>query len=203
MLIKKKMLLISGTIGFLSLALAGGIGIPSVLSITSLIEKIAVEQAKIDDRYALRRFVRNSVAALAETKRLLGTLSTVALQDGHELEFVTALERAAIQTGVEQHLTLETVNQKDLSLWEREIPFKIEAHGEYPKMLAYMIAIERLPFILVVDSIQIGAPRISSGITGDGVVEALIQGSVYWQGPKAPDFVHGKANEVPLPDDAN
>ena len=199
MLIKKKMLIVSGVIGFLSIAFAGGVGIPSMLSTMSLIGKIAIEQGKIDDRYALRRFVRNSIANLAETKRLLGTLSSAALQTGHELEFVTALERAATQTGVEQRLTLETVNQKDLSPWEREIPIKIEASGEYPKMLAFLNSVERLPFIVIVENVQFSTPRISTGITGDGVVEALIQGTVYWQGEKVPDFVHGRADEMLVP----
>lgn len=198
MQIKKRMIIISGTIGALTLVLAGALGIPSVLSIRSLIGKIAEEQGKIDERYAMRRYVRNSVANLAETKRRLGALSSVALQDGRELEFVTALETAANGAGVEQKLTLETANQKELSAWEREIPVKIEVKGDYPKVLAYLNAVERLPFVIIVDSIQVATPRVTTGATREGMVEANINGTVYWQSKSAPDFVHGRADDVPL-----
>src|SRR5688572_4871326 len=111
MLVKKRLVIISGVLGVLILALAGAVGIPSVISSQGLVGKIAEEQTKIEERYAMRRYVRNSIANLTETKKRLGEFSKVALQEGKELDFVRALETAAGASGVEQKLSLETVNQ--------------------------------------------------------------------------------------------
>lgn len=198
MLVKKRLIIISAVLGVLTLGLAGAVGIPSVVSIQGYIGKIAEEQAKIDERYALRRYIRNSLANLAETKRRLGTFSTLALQEGKELDFVRALETAARTAGVEQKLSLETVNQKDLSGWEKEVPVKIEVQGPYPAVLAYLNAIERSPYLMIVTSLQITQPR-SGAVVKDGDVTANIAAISYWQGQNAPDFVHGKADDMFLP----
>ncbi len=202
MLINKRLVVISGTLGALSLVIAGAIGIPSILSIHTLVGDIAVEQGKIDERYALRRYVRNSVANLAETKRQLGALSEVALQDGEELQFVTVLEKAAAATGVTKELTLETVNQKTLSPWEKEIPVKIRVHGDYPDVLAYLNAVERERYVIIVESIQVNPARISGVNLREGNVDADMAATVYWQDKSAPDFVHGQADAMALPPDA-
>ncbi|HTM68964.1 MAG TPA: GspMb/PilO family protein [Candidatus Binatia bacterium] len=198
MLVKKRLVIISAVLGVLTLALTAAVGIPSVLSIQSYIGKIAEEQAKIDERYALRRYVRNSIASLAETKKKLGTFSSIALQEGKELDFVRALETAAGSAGVQQQLSLETVNQKDLSSWEKEIPVKIEVQGPYPNVLAYLNAVERTPYLLVVNGIQIAPPR-SGSVVRDGDVTANVTATAYWQGLNAPDFVHGKADAMAVP----
>ncbi len=201
MLINKRLVVISGTLGFLSLAIAAAVGIPSVLAIHKLIGDIAVEQGKIDERYALRRYVRNSVANLAETKRLLGALSDAALQDGKELDFVRSLEAAADAAGVSQELTLETVNQKILSPWEKEIPVKIAVHGDYQKALAYLNAVERGRYVLVVENLQVSPSRLSDISVRTGAVDVDVAATAYWQDQNAPDFVHGKADDMVLPPD--
>ena len=197
MLVKKRLIVISGALGFLILALSGAVGIPSVISSRTLVDKIAGEQAKIEERYAMRRYVRNSIANRGETKKRLGAFSAVALQENKELDFVRALEQAAGVTGVEQKLSLETVNQKDLSAWEKEIPVKIEVQGAYPKVLNYLNALERSSYIIIVNSIQIAPPRAGSDVK-EGDVIANVTATVYWQAQSAPDFVRGQADEVPM-----
>ncbi|HTK04358.1 MAG TPA: type 4a pilus biogenesis protein PilO [Candidatus Eisenbacteria bacterium] len=197
MLVKKRLIIISGVLGFLILALAGAVGIPSVISTRSLVGKISDEQAKIEERYAMRRYVRNSIANLAETKKRLGDFSAVALQENKELDFVRALEQAAGSSGVEQKLSLETVNQKELSSWEKEIPVKIEVTGAYPSVLGYLNALERSTYIIIFNTIQIAPPRADVNAK-EGDVTATVTATVYWQGQNAPDFVRGQADEVPL-----
>jgi Tfp pilus assembly protein PilO len=200
MVIRKRLIAISAILGLLTLAIGGGVGIPSVLSIRGLIAKISEEQGKIDARYALRRYIRNSAANLAETKVQLGVLSSFSLQEGKELAFVTAIEDAAQSTGVEHKLILETANQKELSLWEKEIPVKMQVHGDFPKILAFMNAVERLPYAVMVDGVQVASPR-STTPDREGIVDATVTGTVYWIAQTAPDFTRGQADEVPVPSD--
>lgn len=194
MLVKKRMLIAIGLFGGLTLLALGVAAVPSILAIRDLETKIAEEQGKIDVRYALRRYIRNSVTNLADTKRRIGALAAGALQEGKELEFITALEEAATKSGVNQTLSLETANQKDLSKWEREIPLKLRVVGPYDSVLRHLQALERLPYFILVDGVSADAPRASGNPAADGDVEALVTGIVYWQGAGAPDFVHGEAN---------
>jgi Tfp pilus assembly protein PilO len=201
MLVKKRMLITIVLFGGLTLLALGIAAVPSVLAIRDLEKKIAEEQDKIDVRYALRRYIRNSVTNLANTKRRIGALSAGALQEGKELEFITALEAAAEKSDVTQSITLETVNQKDTSKWEREIPLKLRIGGPYDRVLRHLNAIERLPYLVLLDSITISTPRQTSSAVPDGVIEATVDGVVYWQGTGAPDFVHGQAEDLPALDD--
>lgn len=198
MLVKKRMIITIGLFGGLTLAAFGVGAIPSVLAIRDLENKIAEEQAKIDVRYALRRYIRNSVTNLAATKRRIGALAAGALQEGKELEFITALEASAASSGVTQEIALETANQKEISKWEREIPLKLRISGPYTRVLRHLNAVERLPYFILVDSIAITKPRASALPSSEGDVEALVAGIVYWQGAGAPDFVHGEADDLPV-----
>ncbi|MEY4744593.1 MAG: hypothetical protein RL272_538 [Candidatus Parcubacteria bacterium] len=199
MLINKRLIVVSSVLGFLSLAIGGGVGIPSALSINRLIGDIAIEQGKIDERYALRRYVRNSVANLAETKKQIGELEGLALQEGKELSFVTALEHAATSSGVTKEVTLETVNQKTLSPWEKEIPVKMSVHGDFVRVLGYLNEIERTHYAVVIESLQISPSRIVDINSQTGDVDADIAATLYWQAEHAPDFVHGHADTIVLP----
>ncbi len=192
MLVKKRMLITIGIFGGLTLVALGVAAVPSIVAIQDLKKKIAEEQAKIDVRYALRRYIRNSVTNLADTKRRIGALAAGALQEGKELDFITALESAAAASGVRQEISLETANQKDLSSWEREIPLKLRVTGPYDRVLRHLRGLERLPYFILVESVTADAPRPSGNPADDGDVEALITGIVYWQGAGAPDFVHGE-----------
>lgn len=198
MVIRKRLIAISVILGILTLAIGGGVGIPSVLSIRGLIVKISEEQGKIDARYALRRYIRNSAANLAGTKVQLGVLSSLSLQEGRELAFVTAIEDAAQAADVEHKLVLETANQKELSLWEKEIPVKMQVHGDFPNILKFMNAVERLPYAVMTDSLQVVSPR-STSPDREGIVDATVTGSVYWLSHAAPDFTRGQADAVPVP----
>ncbi len=195
------MFIVIGTLSVLTVGIIAAAGVPSVLAIRSLISQIAEAQGKIDARYALRRYVRNSMTSLVDTKHRLGGLSGMALQEGRELDFVTAIENAASATGVDQQPDLQTVNQKQLSPWERAIPLRLHVTGDFPKVMQFLNAVERLPYAVTFTSIAIATPRQSSEFTKTGIVEADFQGTVYWQGQNAPDFVHGKADTITMPDD--
>jgi hypothetical protein len=189
-----------GILGALTLGLVGALGVPSILKIRELRGLIAEDQEKIDTRYALRRYIRNSVAGINDAKRRLSAMSAVALQEGKELDFIQDLEYSATINDVDQIITLETVNQKDTSTWEREIPVKLEVTGVFTNVIRHLNTIERLPAYLIIETIQVAPPRLSSRFTDDGVVEALVQGYVYWQSTEdAPDFVSGKIDALALP----
>jgi Tfp pilus assembly protein PilO len=129
--------------------------------------------------------VRRSVAALQAARPKLAELGAVAVREGRELDLVSALEAAAAAANVEQDIVLETVNQRDLSPWEREIPVRLRVAGAYADVLSYLAAVERLPYSLTVQGLMIAA-RSDRPV---GIVTANVTGIIYWQSKDAPPFL--------------
>lgn len=195
MVFRQRLIVSSVTLAVLAVAVLGAVGIPSALSIRKYVTKISQEQEKIDALYALRRYIRNSAAGIADTKVRLGALSSFSLLEGQELAFVTAIEKAAENAGVEHVLTLETANQKDVTTWEREIPLRLQVSGDFPKVLAFMNAAERLPYVMLLDGVQVIAQRSGAG-DRNGRVDATFTGNISWIAQNAPDFTRGKDDGI-------
>jgi len=195
--LKQRMTVMSATLAVLTLGIGGAIGIPSILAIQKSVSDIAVAQARLDDRYALRRYMTKAASDIADKKKRLAPLAAVALQEGRELDFVTAIESAAAASGVDEKLTLETANQREISTWEREIPVTIEASGPYPGVAAFLDALQRMPYLLDMSTLDL-SPKSDEK---PGSVHLEIHGVAYWLGSTAPDFVHGQADAIALPSD--
>lgn len=199
MQVKKRILMAIGVLAAANLLLLGAGAIPAVLSINQYAARIAEEHEKLDTQYALRLFMRDSASKLSSAVSRLKALSAFAVPQGGELAFITALERAAETSGVSQRIALETVNQKDLSPWEREIPLRLDFSGTYPQVLRHLNAIERLPYGIVVTGIDVAAPRSLGDRNPQGLTDVTVSATVYWQSEDAPDFVRG-VNGVAVPE---
>ncbi|MFA6603742.1 MAG: hypothetical protein WCT10_02775 [Patescibacteria group bacterium] len=200
MKINKRIVVTISILAGATLLLAGGVAVPTVLAIKDLNSKMAAANAEIDQKYDLRKHTRTSLIKLQQAKELIRTLSSVAVIEGEELEFVSALEKAAEDAGVKQSLVLETVNQRELSLWEKEIPIKIETDGEYRRILVYLHKLERLPYYLTVQSIDINLPQHRES-AADGVVKLRLTATVRWLAKNQPVFKQLEYNPNELIED--
>jgi len=170
-----------------TLLLAGAVAVPTVMAITNLRIKMAEANQMINQKYQLRRHSRTALEALQRAKEQINTLSSVAVIEGQELEFVSALEQAAESAGIKQDLTLETVNQRDVSPWEKEIPMKIRAAGDYRDLLVYLYKVQKLPVYITMTSVEIAAPAQRRS-AADGLVEANFSATVRWLAKDQPVF---------------
>ncbi len=195
MYIKQRMTIMSAILTTLTLGIGGAIGIPSILAIRSSVTDIATAQAKLDERYALRKYMSKAAIDIADKKKRVAPLAGAALQEGGELAFVTDIETAAETSGVTEKLTLETANQVEISPWEREIPVTIAATGVYPNVIAFIDALQRMPYLLDMSTVDL-SPNVAPT---SGTVSLELHGVVYWLGKSAPDFVRGKIDTAALP----
>lgn len=195
--IKQRMTIMSATLAVLTLGIGGAIGIPSILAVRKAVTDIGVAQARLDDRYALRRYMSKAANDIASKKKRVAPLAMTALQEGEELKFITTIESAATAAGVEEKLTLETANQRELSAWEREIPVTISAIGPYAGVASFLDAMQRMPYL-----VDLATLDVSPVADQNGAVRLEVHGIVYWLGKSAPDFVHGNADAITLPSDS-
>jgi Tfp pilus assembly protein PilO len=188
------------SVAALSLVLAGlvgGVAVPAMLSMQSLKKEIHESQQRIDDRFAAQRYVRDAQASFHTTLEQVQRLSSLAVRKGEELDLVTAIEAAADENRVTQTLSLETANQKDLTPWERQIPLLITATGSYPDVVRFLSDVERLPYLVSINSVTVSSPREGAIKEREGRVTAAIDGTIYWQGDNAPEFVRAKTPSQP------
>lgn len=186
MLLRKRIITALVVTALSAVAVAGAVGVPSVLAIQDLHGQINDAQVAIDQRVAMFRYLRKAAADLTTAQKRIAALSEVAVHEGHELEFITTMEDLATKTGVEQELNLNTVNQKDISGWERLIPVSLSVKGTYPQVRDYLTGLERLPYLVSVSDLAIS--RFSDDEAAVSSVAAQLNATIYWIGAGGPDF---------------
>lgn len=186
MLVQRQLLVTTVGLSLVVLAMFGA-GIMAALSADSLANNIISDYSEINSQYNDRNAVKNAIVTLGTAKKSLASLSSFAVQQGRELQFINALENAATAAGVDQTIDLDTSSETQLSNWERNLPIRLQVKGAYPGVAAYLDAIGHLPYAMTIDSVTVN----TASETGDGTVTAEIRGSIYLRTSTAPAYVTG------------
>lgn len=181
------------SIGILLVATVGlylGVVLPSTYKVRELHVSINAEHAKIEGRYQRRGQLRDTLKILQEVRSGVADLTSIAIHDGKELEFIRALEEAAADRNIEQDIQLKTVNQIELSEWEREVPVTLLVKGRYVDVLNYIRDIETLPYYITIDSFTFQTSRSDKAKSfTEEPVQATLNGSVYWITSDVPSII--------------
>ncbi|MFH1046987.1 MAG: hypothetical protein V1738_01690 [Patescibacteria group bacterium] len=197
MKVERKIIGTTAVLLLIALAIAGGIIVPTVMRIRSLADELAEQQMEIERQYTLRSYAKQTLADIAEAQTKFDKVKSTSIIEGQELNFIKALEHAATISGVEQQINLETVNEVELTLWEREIPLKLRVQGPFPSVMSWLNEIEHLNYYVLFDTISISAQRIGGIADPQGKVDAMFIGRVFWLSKDAPYFL--PFNELPKP----
>lgn len=173
------------------LGVTAGAIVPATLSLRRIRAEITQERAVIEEQYAQRSFLRQTVANLQQIRGSTQLLNQYAIREGQELRFVQSLEDIAAANGVEQYLQLETANQREITPWQRVIPVTVRVRGDFADVVRYFRATEQLPYHLQFTSIAMQPINKSTKVLG-GELEATMSGEVHWLGNDAPAFVFGE-----------
>lgn len=192
--IKKRMTIMSIVLGVLTLAIGGAVGIPSIFAVRKTLTDVSAAQTKLDDRYAVNRYLSKARDDIAAKKRLVAPLASVSIAETRELDFVTAVEMAAKSSGVKHNLILETASQREISPWQREIPVSMSAAGGYRSVLSFLDAMERMPYLFDIGSLSV-VPSSAGPVGETGGASVELRGLVFWIGKDAPGFVTGSDME--------
>lgn len=185
------------SVGILSVVTVGlflGVVLPSTFAVREIREDIDGEHIKIQERYHERGQLKETLLNLREIKSSVTALTSVAVKEGRELEFVQALEAAAGRHTIEQDIQLKTVNQIELSDWEMTVPITITAEGDFVDLLNYLRDLESLTYYINIDSFVFGSTRTKGAkkIT-DEPVRATMNGSVYWINDSIPKIIDSES----------
>lgn len=97
-------------------------------------------------------------------------LRSLAVEQGDELAFITALEKLAEEHHVKERLELRVESAKQVSRYQT-VPLTIYLEGSYPTIVSYIAAVQRLSTVVTITSISM-VPR-------EDRVFAQLEGVVY------------------------
>lgn len=182
--------------GILIVATAGlylGVMLPLTYKVREVHENIGAEHAKIEGRYLRRGQLKDTLRILQEVRSGIVDLTSIAVHDGKELDFVRALEEAADDKNIEQEIQLKTVSQIELSDWERKVPVVLLIKGRYVDVLNYIRDIETFPYYITIDSFSFRTLRKGTAKSfTEETIQATLNGSVYWITSGAPSIITAK-----------
>jgi len=189
MKIEKRIIVTTVVLMLLTVATGAAVAIPSVFKIRSLTQAMFDQQAEIERRYILRNYVKNTLTDIDTAHAQLESIQSTYIREGEELTFIQDMEHAASITGVTQELSLETVNQIEITLWEREIPLKVKVKGPFTQINAWLNEVEHLGYYVIFNTMSFTAFRTGGMQDLHGTVEASFSGSVFWLSKDAPYFL--------------
>jgi hypothetical protein len=167
------------------------------MKIKNLTLQLTEQHQEIERRYILRSYIKQTRDDILTAQGELELLKKTFIQEGQELEFIQALEKAAAVSGVSQNINLETVNQKELTLWEKEIPLRITISGPFPGVMSWLNEIEHLDYYVLFDQMTISTDRNTRTVQEQKNVGANFQGRVYWIAADAPYFSSLENLQIP------
>ncbi len=191
----KKLISVSLSLSITVTAIAAGASFFLVKSIRNKQTAISAVQQEMDQRYETRRHLSTIAKNIDAFRGRFGNISLWAVREGHELEFITTLENLAETNGVKQDLSIEMVNQKELSPWEKTAPFKLSIEGDYASVIRHLSSLDSLPYLMSMSSLTMTGsssdPRqgsTNSTWASSGNVRVEVNGNFYLLTPGAPVF---------------
>lgn len=190
MKIEKRIIVTTVTLMLLTVATGAAVAVPSIFKISRLTQSVFDQQAEIERRYILRNYVKNTLSDIDTAREQLEDIQQTYIREGEELNFIQAMEDAANKSGVTQDLSLETVNERELTLWEKEIPLKVKVKGPFTQVNEWLNEVEHLNYYIIFNSMAFNAFRTGGMQDPLGTVEATFSGSVFWLANEAPYFLN-------------
>lgn len=189
MKIEKRIIVTTVVLMLLTLTTGAAVAIPSVFKIRSLTQALFDQQAEIERRYILRNYVKNTLTDIDTAHLQLEGIQDTYIREGEELTFIQEMEHAASVAGVTQELSLETVNQIEITLWEKEIPLRVKVKGPFTQVNSWLNEVEHLGYYVIFNTMSFNAFRTGGMQDPSGIVEATFNGSVFWLSKDAPYFL--------------
>lgn len=173
----------------LSLAMAWWVVKPAVSSVRRNKHEIDYQKQKLSELLVEGQSVVENQKNLAVVQVGIGEIDKVWLSLGNELKFITDLENAAKQSGVEQVINFD--NTKTSGATEiKTIALELEVRGELPGIMSYIYALEALDYYINISRVEINALRAGAGKQFANQIEeeqegaqlsVHLSGTTYWK----------------------
>ena len=172
MSIKRKIYLTIGSVVIALAAMGYFLVWPTLREITTITQAIQREQEDLELKYQRGQRIRKIASEYKKIKPQRDRLNTIFVPSGDELQFITTLERLERQYQVE---VVPTPDQSSNALGPTDpLALTLSIRGNYPKVLQYLIALERLNYYF-----NVGSLSITGANSDTGALTLVLSGSIH------------------------
>ena len=125
--------------------------LPTFRDVGALSGEIVAAHAELEAQYVNRKNLLSSSEKAKAVRETIQDLGAQFLPNGHELDFITAVEEVASRNGVEERILLN-VNEGAKLAEELRVGFDLTLTGPTPAVLQTLVELERMPTLLIFDS---------------------------------------------------
>ena len=158
-----------------SAGVASFLFLPTSRQVGTLTDEIIRAHSELEAQYLNRKNLLSSSDKVGTVRETIHGLATQFLPTGRELDFITSVEGIAARDGVEQRILL-TVIEGAKAAEELRVGFDITLSGPAPAVLQAVVDLERMPTLLIFDSVLVRPGEGTPG--GPSFLSVTLRGSI-------------------------
>lgn len=132
--------------------------LPTVRDVNAIRNDLALEQERLESRYRQGLLLKRLRDDWEKIGSDVGILDTAVLRHDMSIPFITRLESLANEYLVTHRLTLPLLEKKEQAK-DVATPFSLQWDGTWESMLRMLVAIEREPYYLPIETIHATSNR--------------------------------------------
>lgn len=135
--------------------------LPTVRDVRAIQNDLALEQQRLEERYRQGLLLRRLRDDWEKVRADVGMLNTAVLRYDMSIPFITRLESLASEHRVAHRLTLPLLEKNERTK-NIATPFTLQWDGTWEAILRMLIALEREPYYLPIETIHATSNRMNT-----------------------------------------
>ncbi|MEI6288064.1 MAG: type 4a pilus biogenesis protein PilO [bacterium] len=156
------------------LGLTFGIIVPSFNAIINDSKKVSIERLALEKKIAANSDIKKTKAQLEEVEKQINQLDKIYIIKNHELEFINYLDNLSTKNGITASFNPDFTIANNAKKNIQTIPLRINASGDYAKLMLWLQSIEAMPYYFNIDEIN-----FSNQATDANLQNIQLAGRVY------------------------
>lgn len=157
--------------------------LPSIKDIRNMKTEIELQRLDLERRYIKGQSLRTTMEKLERAEEKIHILDQVFIGQDCGLEFVTALEGAAGNTGTTQKINLLSSAEVANGFYKM-VPLQLSSGGVIGRQMNYLASLETLDYYINIKSLELssGSPPKQDGEPESGsYVNLFVAADTYWR----------------------
>ena len=160
--------------------------LPTSKEMKDVSAQIYKQKQELEKLYLSGRLLRPTKEQYEKVKFQIPDLSKIFVNDGEELQFITALEKIADDNNLDQEIDMREVTTEEEAQTKdyQKIPITLKVIGGYQNFINYLAGLESLDYYINIEDFRIltssnGNFRFTDKQPASDSISALINGNIY------------------------
>lgn len=155
---------------------------PFVAGIKETKAEIGNYQLELEREYLRARNIKELSAKMKTVEKKAEELNRVFINENKSLEFITTLEKIAVQNNISQKINLLDASAIEGGIYE-EAPIQLSTQGSFKNQMGYLTDLETLSYYININTLDIKSSGQSAPDEAGAVepsISMFIAGDTYW-----------------------